>query len=595
MPTVVSCQCGQKFEAADWLSGKEVPCPACGTPLTVPADEEVVELNPAEPVARIPVVCQCGKRFQALPKLLGKMVPCPACGNSLLVKRAPAELAPLAPSPINDVFSDMGSPLGQSLPLDQYPAPYAQPYGGQYYNPVMYEAPSRSVLGSFELGPRAIMALISCGVAAIVLMLLAMFVPPLIRSMLSSSGTNVASASPAPAPSTAVPAPAANTPASAPSAKPSAPAASTEKPATSSGSSWNPFRRTPAVKNWTTYNSVAAPYAIDFPGIPVEGAKAKAAFGLGSGIESPAYLTLSDGSEFGAGSKRFDVEVKDINIRHSVLAEVLNNSKSDKTIRVLGSQEKWMGEHPGLEIQIEQTKWGTTYEGYMRVYVTTRYMYLTVAGGRKGRFSSADAYRFLDSLKMTVPSTAASTPAAPPAANPASPTNAPNVSPNPFQNAATANTWTTHRPPFGGYTIDFPGRPNTGGRARARFGIAANVQSPANLTTPDGMEYTAGSQTLQQSVPDANIRRAMIGAALEGMKQDRSVQTIGNRDIAVGEHPGVEIQITFDAQGRPFEGYLRFIISTNHIYVVTAVAPQGKMNTSDANRFMDSLAIMPRN
>ena len=36
MPVVVSCRCGQRFQAIDSLAGTRVSCPSCGAPLDIP-------------------------------------------------------------------------------------------------------------------------------------------------------------------------------------------------------------------------------------------------------------------------------------------------------------------------------------------------------------------------------------------------------------------------------------------------------------------------------------------------------------------------------------------------------------------------------
>lgn len=46
MPTVVACQCGQRFQAQDHLAGKTVRCPSCSQPLQIPAVRQ-----PAVPAA----------------------------------------------------------------------------------------------------------------------------------------------------------------------------------------------------------------------------------------------------------------------------------------------------------------------------------------------------------------------------------------------------------------------------------------------------------------------------------------------------------------------------------------------------------------
>lgn len=46
MPIPVSCQCGQRLSAQDSLAGKRVLCPSCKNPLSIPAVEAPVELEP---------------------------------------------------------------------------------------------------------------------------------------------------------------------------------------------------------------------------------------------------------------------------------------------------------------------------------------------------------------------------------------------------------------------------------------------------------------------------------------------------------------------------------------------------------------------
>ncbi|NQT40276.1 MAG: hypothetical protein HQ581_22475, partial [Planctomycetes bacterium] len=55
MPINVTCKCGQKFNAKDALAGKQVKCPVCKEPLTIPAAEKRAAEEPAaEKPAPIP-------------------------------------------------------------------------------------------------------------------------------------------------------------------------------------------------------------------------------------------------------------------------------------------------------------------------------------------------------------------------------------------------------------------------------------------------------------------------------------------------------------------------------------------------------------
>lgn len=48
MPIRVECECGKVLRLKDELAGKRVRCPGCGDPLSVPADEEPLELELAD-------------------------------------------------------------------------------------------------------------------------------------------------------------------------------------------------------------------------------------------------------------------------------------------------------------------------------------------------------------------------------------------------------------------------------------------------------------------------------------------------------------------------------------------------------------------
>lgn len=87
MPFPVTCRCGQQFMAQDYLTGKQVPCPACGSSLLIQ--------NPAAPRATthaprtIKVACSCGRTYQPGPELAGRTVRCTACGNVLQIPSLP--------------------------------------------------------------------------------------------------------------------------------------------------------------------------------------------------------------------------------------------------------------------------------------------------------------------------------------------------------------------------------------------------------------------------------------------------------------------------------------------------------------------------
>lgn len=81
MAQVVSCQCGQKFSAADHLAGKAVGCPVCGKSLQIPATHR-------SPPQKIAVSCDfCGARYATTTSNIGKSLACTNCGQQIVVSQ----------------------------------------------------------------------------------------------------------------------------------------------------------------------------------------------------------------------------------------------------------------------------------------------------------------------------------------------------------------------------------------------------------------------------------------------------------------------------------------------------------------------------
>ncbi len=79
MPQVVTCPCGQRFSAADHLTGKTVACPVCNRSLSIPL--------PRQPqVQRIVVSCdRCASRYATTRDNISKQLPCSNCGHPIIV------------------------------------------------------------------------------------------------------------------------------------------------------------------------------------------------------------------------------------------------------------------------------------------------------------------------------------------------------------------------------------------------------------------------------------------------------------------------------------------------------------------------------
>src|SRR5262245_53700908 len=134
MPAVVSCRCGQRFQAPDRLLGKTLPCPACGQPLAIPAAKSQSTTGPAPAATPAPVPaesglvvsCACGRSFRASQSLRGRTARCPACGGPISIP--PAESAEV------DLFGI--DPLMNSDPLAAAMAmPIANSLVGHAANP----------------------------------------------------------------------------------------------------------------------------------------------------------------------------------------------------------------------------------------------------------------------------------------------------------------------------------------------------------------------------------------------------------------------------------------------------------------------------
>ncbi|HZN34872.1 MAG TPA: DUF1559 domain-containing protein [Pirellulaceae bacterium] len=72
MPVTVACRCGQRFAAPNHLQGKQVPCPVCKAPISIPA-------------AGIKIACRCGMVSFAPDTLRGQTTRCPGCGDLIRV------------------------------------------------------------------------------------------------------------------------------------------------------------------------------------------------------------------------------------------------------------------------------------------------------------------------------------------------------------------------------------------------------------------------------------------------------------------------------------------------------------------------------
>ena len=109
MPSIVICNCGARFQAADSLAGKTVGCPTCGASLAVPMPSDPGPSRQRAASDGLRVRCGvCGGAFAAAANLAGRRVPCPRCGAQIQVA-----------GPKQPPWAELDDPLfGESLPRD---------------------------------------------------------------------------------------------------------------------------------------------------------------------------------------------------------------------------------------------------------------------------------------------------------------------------------------------------------------------------------------------------------------------------------------------------------------------------------------------
>jgi uncharacterized membrane protein/endogenous inhibitor of DNA gyrase (YacG/DUF329 family) len=117
MSIQATCTCGGAFKLKSELAGKRVKCPECGETFTVPESGAHSpgggQVSGAAHKGRekIAVSCQCGRNFKAPSKLAGKQVACPACQAPLTIP--PAEPALSEPEdPLGHIAFDEDNPFG---------------------------------------------------------------------------------------------------------------------------------------------------------------------------------------------------------------------------------------------------------------------------------------------------------------------------------------------------------------------------------------------------------------------------------------------------------------------------------------------------
>jgi RsiW-degrading membrane proteinase PrsW (M82 family) len=221
MPQIIQCpKCAKKLSAPDQLAGKQVACPACAAPVSIPAlkattptqrspsqpagaaakaaataQPSATRANPSKPGAPQPaakpavppnaavVRCpHCAKAFTGPVQLNGKTIPCPACNKQFTVVLAPAASAtsPAAPA---------AQPV-PARPLPGHPALATRPpLGRPPASPISSTASQKSAAAAKSSNPAAARRFALAGRRPRLLYLLfALAFIPLVLQTLGSQG-----------------------------------------------------------------------------------------------------------------------------------------------------------------------------------------------------------------------------------------------------------------------------------------------------------------------------------------------------------------------------------------------------------------------
>jgi DNA-directed RNA polymerase subunit RPC12/RpoP len=155
MSIKVARQCGKRFTAPPQFAGKSATCPSCGSAIAIAAPPAPPPARPATPkpapsrvagtdnaVAGFVVSCLCGQQFNAPTHLAGQQVPCPYCQQPISILAGGASTAA-----VDNLWTDLpqqqtwAAPQPQWGPQQPWPSPQ-QPWPPQQpYAPPGWAAP----------------------------------------------------------------------------------------------------------------------------------------------------------------------------------------------------------------------------------------------------------------------------------------------------------------------------------------------------------------------------------------------------------------------------------------------------------------------
>jgi len=135
MSIKVSCRCGKRFTAPPHFAGKSANCPSCGSAIAIAAPPAPPPAKPATPKPAPPrvagtdsadagsvVSCRCGQQFNAPTHLAGQQVPCPFCQQPILIPASDDPFTTSFASPIadNSLWNDLPQQPAWSPPQPQW-------------------------------------------------------------------------------------------------------------------------------------------------------------------------------------------------------------------------------------------------------------------------------------------------------------------------------------------------------------------------------------------------------------------------------------------------------------------------------------------
>jgi len=153
--------------------------------------------------------------------------------------------------------------------------------------------------------------------------------------------------------------------------------------------------------------------------------------------------------------------------------------------------------------------------------------------------------------------------------------------------------WQEFTPPDGSFSVLMPGTPQED-RSTSQSG-SGQIETVSFL-----IEASSGSVAYAVSYTDfppdflASIdNRELLNLAVEQQMQQRDFTIMGQHDITMDGHAGVEFTATGTIEGLASTAKSRVYMVNNRFYMLICVAANEYYSEADANRFLESFTLLP--